>query len=223
MENTGGEETTLWERLRPQFAQAGDMARQVCAAILRIAACGIVLWGNMEYPCARCRRTCLNHEMHYLPELAPHRFCTECYAIIRLEQATADMEQHEYQVVQRQLIRAMENGCEATLTVRQWLVTLNDHQRRCAYCPDGAGAYEVLEHLIPISQGGGTTVDNCLPACFSCNARKRDRHPDDIRAYADSITRAGDYLSRRKLSELGAVSPSPALPPARPSPVSGLA
>src|SRR5260370_20410697 len=117
MENT---EITLWERIRPKLVQAGETTRRVFVGIMGIVAYAIEAWENTERPCSRCRRTFLNREMHSMSsELFSHRFCTECCAIIRQEQARASVARHEYQVLQRQLARAMDHECEATLTLTQ--------------------------------------------------------------------------------------------------------
>jgi hypothetical protein len=79
--------------------------------------------------------------------------------------------------------RARLAGMEATLTLEEWLPRLKTFGWRCAYC---GGPYEVLEHFVPITRGGGTTVRNCVPACRSCNGKKGDRHPDEIGESAGS-------------------------------------
>jgi 5-methylcytosine-specific restriction endonuclease McrA len=49
-----------------------------------------------------------------------------------------------------------------------------DH--RCAYC--GAGGDLHIEHVVPISRGGGHAIGNIVPACESCNYSKRDHDPE---------------------------------------------
>jgi len=45
----------------------------------------------------------------------------------------------------------------------------------CAYCgkPDHRAAELELEHVIPISKGGGHHLGNIVPACSQCNSKKR--------------------------------------------------
>ncbi len=74
--------------------------------------------------------------------------------------------------------RAARVGLSATLTIQQWIQTLDYFKWRCALCPDGS--YEVLEHFTPIIHGGGTTDYNCIPACAQCNRLKHDSHPSMI-------------------------------------------
>jgi 5-methylcytosine-specific restriction endonuclease McrA len=48
----------------------------------------------------------------------------------------------------------------------------------CQYCGDQPGSEELtIDHVIPRSQGGTSTWDNCVLACIGCNKRKADRTP----------------------------------------------
>lgn len=49
---------------------------------------------------------------------------------------------------------------------------LDVFEGRCAYCPRPA---QTWDHLVPVSKGGETRHGNVVPACKSCNSRKRDR------------------------------------------------
>ena len=49
----------------------------------------------------------------------------------------------------------------------------------CQYCGDQPGWEAItIDHVIPRSQGGATSWQNCVAACVACNARKADRTPD---------------------------------------------
>lgn len=69
--------------------------------------------------------------------------------------------------------RARLNGVECTLTTVEWLALIEAWGRRCAYCR-GEGRL-TKDHVVPISKGGGHTMDNVVPACMPCNAAKGDR------------------------------------------------
>jgi 5-methylcytosine-specific restriction endonuclease McrA len=70
----------------------------------------------------------------------------------------------------RQKKRARVKGNEATLTTAQWVKKLYDSQGYCHYCHKHIGYSALtLEHLIPVANGGGTTAENCVPACMACN------------------------------------------------------
>jgi len=63
------------------------------------------------------------------------------------------------------------------LSGRVWQAILDRFGHRCAYC--GAADRLQQDHRMPVSRGGRTTVDNIVPACFTCNNRKRADHPDN--------------------------------------------
>lgn len=44
---------------------------------------------------------------------------------------------------------------------------------KCAYC--GKQGALTKEHVVPVSKGGGFTVDNIIPACPRCNYSKNNR------------------------------------------------
>jgi 5-methylcytosine-specific restriction endonuclease McrA len=48
----------------------------------------------------------------------------------------------------------------------------------CQYCAVQPGADELtIDHVVPRSQGGISTWENCVLACVTCNKRKADRTP----------------------------------------------
>ena len=71
----------------------------------------------------------------------------------------------EYDRVQAQLVRARCLQINATLTIRDWLITLDHFNWRCAYCQ--IRPFQILHHFVPLPEGG-TTADNCVRACYSC-------------------------------------------------------
>lgn len=75
-------------------------------------------------------------------------------------QESIKVDQHNY--------RARRYGKPGTLTLVEWVGTLDYFYWRCAYC---GGPYEVLEHFDAVELKG-TTKQNCYPACRSCNSRK---------------------------------------------------
>lgn len=68
--------------------------------------------------------------------------------------------------VKKHVARARRQGLAATLTLESWLAILEAHDWSCAFCD---GPFESIEHVIPLHDGGGTTAENCVPACISCN------------------------------------------------------
>lgn len=104
------------------------------------------------------------------------------------------------QQVKHNIHRAEKVGASATLTVQQWLSTLNDFSWQCAYCQ--SRPYRLLEHFIPINLGGGTTPDNVLPACSSCNSVKSFYHPEDL-GPKELINRLALYLQGKHAERMG--------------------
>ena len=75
--------------------------------------------------------------------------------------------------VEGQLNHARTLGADATLTLEEWLITLEDFDWRCAYCQ--SKPFQVMSHMIPLPQGG-TVPENCIPACYGCIRHRRNEH-----------------------------------------------
>ena len=60
---------------------------------------------------------------------------------------------------------------------------------RCFYC--GSTYYLTLDHVVPVSRGGLTTVANLVPACRRCNSRKSAKPITDIIVQLDFL----DFVS----------------------------
>lgn len=122
------------------------------------------------------RRTCLlcgdSYTAKHLNE--GNSFCNSCF--------TPDRKREFYRV-DTQVKRAKALGLEATLTIKQWLLILDRFNSNCAYCQCEAtgkvSVFQLLEHILAVRDGGGTTALNCVPACVSCNRRK-DRPKDGM-------------------------------------------
>lgn len=65
--------------------------------------------------------------------------------------------------------RARRLGLVADLTLEQWLAKLAAYENECAYCTE---PYETIDHVQPLCRGGGSTIENVVPACHDCNRRK---------------------------------------------------
>jgi len=63
-----------------------------------------------------------------------------------------------------------------TLTLEEWLETLEHFKNRCAYCGEKSRKL-VHEHVIPLERGGWHTKVNVIPACISCNRLKGRKIP----------------------------------------------
>ena len=85
--------------------------------------------------------------------------------------------------VESQCFRAHTLHAEATLTLVEWLETLNYFHWCCAYCQ--SRPLQIMSHYIGLPEGG-TTVENCLPACYHCR-RCRPKEDEHIRAYLAQV------------------------------------
>ena len=55
---------------------------------------------------------------------------------------------------------------------KNWRDSLNKLTNyKCIYCGKPS---ESLDHLHPISKGGISSTNNCVPCCLSCNGKKSD-------------------------------------------------
>ena len=84
--------------------------------------------------------------------------------------------------------RARKRALPNTLTEAEWQCILSEQKHMCYYCGDAAATL-VVEHMIPLSKGGGTTKDNCCGSCPSCNSSKRDRTVPEFIAYRRDISK----------------------------------
>jgi 5-methylcytosine-specific restriction endonuclease McrA len=76
--------------------------------------------------------------------------------------------------------RARKLAAEGSFTPTEWLALVELHGGRCAYRGE-EGPLEV-DHRIPLSRGGSNRIDNILPACRSCNAKKHNMTEEEFRA-----------------------------------------
>jgi hypothetical protein len=87
--------------------------------------------------------------------------------------------------VEQECKRAELLGLPSKYSVEEWLRCLEYFDNRCAYCGTPPGLLWslkiCLDHWIPLSDQNcpGTVVGNIVPACYGCNASKRDRAPLD--------------------------------------------
>lgn len=70
--------------------------------------------------------------------------------------------------------RARQRGAAGSHTRVEWEQVLMRYERRCAYC-HRSGLRLERDHVVPLSCGGTNSIDNIVPACRSCNARKNAR------------------------------------------------
>ena len=67
----------------------------------------------------------------------------------------------------------------------------------CVYCGRGVEDVErmTLDHVVPVSDGGGNDSDNLVTACVGCNSAKGDRDFEQfVAAVADYLDIEGEEL-----------------------------
>lgn len=70
-------------------------------------------------------------------------------------------------------VRKQHRRALGELTVEQWQAICTRYGNVCAYC--GASADLTLDHIVPVSKDGKTTLANIVPACTACNSSKQAR------------------------------------------------
>ena len=71
--------------------------------------------------------------------------------------------------------RARKRSLPDTLTSEETEGIVEYFHGECSIC---SGAFEHLDHFIPLSSGyGGTTLENIVPMCGSCNKSKGAKNP----------------------------------------------
>jgi 5-methylcytosine-specific restriction protein A len=59
---------------------------------------------------------------------------------------------------------------------------------RCHYCGRATPPAELtMDHIVPVARGGRSVKGNLVPACKSCNIRKKQMLPIEWEAYLASI------------------------------------
>ncbi len=56
-------------------------------------------------------------------------------------------------------------------TAKQWADKRAEYDQRCAYCFRKPKRL-TLDHVVPLSKGGSNAIENCVPACKTCNSSK---------------------------------------------------
>lgn len=76
--------------------------------------------------------------------------------------------------------RARELKAQGSHTHAEWLAMVDLFDRCCAYC--GQRGPLTRDHVVPLARGGTNWIDNIVPACRICNARKNVSTRDEYRA-----------------------------------------
>ena len=96
------------------------------------------------------------------------------------------------------------------IRVEDWQALLKKHKDRCGYCGEKAALIEA-DHRIPLSRGGRNTIANILPACRSCNRRKRAKTEVEFRAWLANEAKAAATQSGEVTRAKGKAKVKPAV------------
>ncbi len=66
-------------------------------------------------------------------------------------------------------------------TAKQWVDKRAEYDQRCAYCFRKPKRL-TLDHVVPLIRGGSNAIENCVPACATCNSSKG---PKDLRVWLE--------------------------------------
>lgn len=89
----------------------------------------------------------------------------------------------DYRFSRRQRVHARKRGV-AAMPLEGRDALRERFGDRCAYCPETADTWD---HIVPVAHGGRTIPGNVLPACRSCNSRKKDRDVFDFIDFAGIV------------------------------------
>lgn len=104
-------------------------------------------------------------------EYARHREANREYHLARLVEWRKHNKDKTVEYQNRRRARLMGGG-GLGITPEQWEELKKEYGGRCAYCARSAKL--TRDHITAIAKGGPDTLENCAPACFSCNMSKHD-------------------------------------------------
>ena len=99
---------------------------------------------------------------------------------IRLKHVAYRIGHPEVRRASWQNYRARKKSAGGTFSGMEWLALVERYGGRCGYC--GAAGVLHADHRIPLSRGGMNSIDNIIPACNRCNARKAKLTEAEFRA-----------------------------------------
>lgn len=122
--------------------------------------------------CIRCSKTLpLTDFVHHIGgKFAITDLCRACHEESREK---TDFPTRVSRNIYNENWRAKHFGLVADLTVDQWMELLEVSEGRCYHCRNAVGADKlVIDHIIPVTRGGGTTFSNIVPSCRFCNGSR---------------------------------------------------
>lgn len=131
---------------------------------------------NAERAREAMRRWRRNHRAEHNAETRA-RYALDPGRFQRMVDASPNRSAVRRAAIQRRRVRSLGLG---SFTAAEWTALVEAYRDRCAYC--GAASPLQADHRVPIALGGSGTIDNILPACRRCNARKHVMTEEEFRA-----------------------------------------
>ena len=101
-------------------------------------------------------------------------------AKINAQKAAYHAAHPEYKRAKDHAYRARKMAAAGSFTAAEWLALVARWGNACAYRGE-PGPLEP-DHRLPLARGGTNFIDNILPACRNCNARKHTMTEEEFRA-----------------------------------------
>jgi 5-methylcytosine-specific restriction endonuclease McrA len=87
--------------------------------------------------------------------------------------------EHAHPEVRRKIVhkyRTKKTLAGGSYTVAEWDNLCRAHEYKCVCCGQQKSLHP--DHVVPVSMGGTSNIDNIQPLCTSCNTRKKDKTID---------------------------------------------
>jgi len=77
---------------------------------------------------------------------------------------------------QHHIRRARKTAAGGRYTQQEWHALLEAYGHRCLHCAKHASEVKLtVDHIVPVSKGGTSNIDNIRPLCGSCNSKKGNK------------------------------------------------
>ena len=153
------------ERLRARRWEAAHREQERCRQNTWNAA-------HREQKCAQRRAHYWTHRVLSLARSAQWRAANPEKA--RASQKRWERAHPEQLKALRNAHRSRKRGAVISdLTHLQWIALQVQYDHRCVYCGKRAKGHLTQDHVTPLSKGGNHTASNIVPACRSCNSKKK--------------------------------------------------
>jgi len=93
----------------------------------------------------------------------------------------------------KQRYRAKKAHSGGSFTPKEWLSLCEQYGNRCLWC--GESKPLAADHIVPVSKGGSSDIENIQPLCGSCNSRK-GAQPIDFRIAYDILHGCDELVAR---------------------------